>query len=253
MNEAETCRKYVVPRLQDAGWDAEPHSIAEQRYFTDGRKFMWIKRSISPEQRQWVHDLGEPGLLFGPREARLYPNGALAAHVLGGAGYGREGVDAAEVIGTAGVERVYDSRLRDPALVDEPLRLSIDVEIQTATHNHTNGVPIQAVVIRTERELERAQRGAKGERKPRRSDAIAAEDDTAGRKDKEITGVFVVKDGVASKREVALGRRKPGHVQITEGLANGEKVIVEGTQKVRDGIQVVEVESDSGTAVASAT
>ena len=33
--------------------------------FTDGRKFLWIKRSISPEQRQLVHDLGDPGLLFG--------------------------------------------------------------------------------------------------------------------------------------------------------------------------------------------
>jgi membrane fusion protein (multidrug efflux system) len=65
--------------------------------------------------------------------------------------------------------------------------------------------------------------------------------------------VFVVKDGVASKREVSLGRRRPGQVQITEGLANGEKVIVEGTQKVRDGIQVVEVDADDGTAVASAT
>jgi cell division protein FtsI (penicillin-binding protein 3) len=100
--------------------------------FTDGRKFVWIKRSISPEQRQRVHDLGEPGLLFGPREARLYPNGALAAHVLGGAGYGREGVDAAEVVGTAGVERVFDARLRDPLQIDEPLRLSLDVEVQTA-------------------------------------------------------------------------------------------------------------------------
>jgi len=100
--------------------------------FTDGRKFMWIKRSISPEQRQQVHDLGEPGLLFGPREARLYPNGAVAAHVLGGASYGREGVHAAEVIGTAGVERVFDERLRDPARTGEPLRLSIDIEVQTA-------------------------------------------------------------------------------------------------------------------------
>jgi len=94
---------------------------------TDGRKFLWIKRSISPEQRQRVHDIGEPGLLFGPREARLYPNGAVAAHVLGGASYGREGVRAAEVIGTAGVERVFDDRLRDPARTDEPLRLSIDL------------------------------------------------------------------------------------------------------------------------------
>jgi type I restriction enzyme, R subunit len=37
MTEADTCRKYVVPLLQAAGWDDEPHSIAEQRFFTDGR------------------------------------------------------------------------------------------------------------------------------------------------------------------------------------------------------------------------
>ena len=36
--EAETCRKWVVPKLQAAGWDGEPpHSIAEQRPVTDGR------------------------------------------------------------------------------------------------------------------------------------------------------------------------------------------------------------------------
>ncbi len=35
--------------------------------------------------------------------------------------------------------------------------------------------------------------------------------------------VFVVKDGVASKREVSLGRRKPGSVQITEGLFDRRK------------------------------
>jgi len=36
-NEADTCRKFVVPKLQSAGWDSEPHSIAEQRTITDGR------------------------------------------------------------------------------------------------------------------------------------------------------------------------------------------------------------------------
>ena len=110
--------------------DIDPAKLYAE--FTDGRKFLWVKRTISPEQRQRVHDLGEPGLLFGPREARLYPNGAVAAHVLGGASFGREGVHAAEVIGTAGVERVYDARLRDPAELDRPLRLSIDLEVQTA-------------------------------------------------------------------------------------------------------------------------
>jgi type I restriction enzyme R subunit len=36
-SEADTCRKLVVPKLQAAGWDEEPHSIAEQRTITDGR------------------------------------------------------------------------------------------------------------------------------------------------------------------------------------------------------------------------
>src|SRR6266849_1630074 len=37
MNEADTCRTLVVPKLQAAGWEIEPHSIAEQRTITDGR------------------------------------------------------------------------------------------------------------------------------------------------------------------------------------------------------------------------
>jgi len=36
-NEADTCRRYVVPRLQAAGWDSDPHRINEQVTFTDGR------------------------------------------------------------------------------------------------------------------------------------------------------------------------------------------------------------------------
>lgn len=35
MNEADTCRTYVVPKLQAAGWDNDPFSIAEQRIFTN--------------------------------------------------------------------------------------------------------------------------------------------------------------------------------------------------------------------------
>jgi type I restriction enzyme, R subunit len=37
LTEADSCRKFVVPQLQAAGWDNEPHSIAEQRTMTDGR------------------------------------------------------------------------------------------------------------------------------------------------------------------------------------------------------------------------
>lgn len=101
--------------------------------FTGKRKFIWIKRKISPEQMQAVHEIGDPGLLFGARDMRLYPNGRLAAHVLGGASYGREGVHAAEVIGVAGVEKYFDDHLRDPANGNQPLELSLDLTVQAAT------------------------------------------------------------------------------------------------------------------------
>lgn len=107
--------------------------------FTGERSFLWIRRQISPEQMQAVHDLGDPGLLFGPREMRLYPNGHLAAHILGGASYGREAVASAEVIGVAGVEREFDDYLRDPSNQGAPLQLSIDLTVQDAAERVLQG------------------------------------------------------------------------------------------------------------------
>ena len=37
INEADTCRKYVLPKLIAAGWDNDPRSFTEQKTFTDGR------------------------------------------------------------------------------------------------------------------------------------------------------------------------------------------------------------------------
>jgi len=128
---------------------AHPHEIVDARAVADGlaeifpdmdadtlytrfsseRRFLWLRRYLSPEQEQQVHDLGDPGLLFGPREMRLYPNGPIAAHVLGGAGFGQEAVNAAEVIGVAGVEAMFDEELRDPGQT-APLMLSIDLTVQ---------------------------------------------------------------------------------------------------------------------------
>ena len=36
-SEADTCREYVTPAIQAAGWGDSPFEIAEQRSFTDGR------------------------------------------------------------------------------------------------------------------------------------------------------------------------------------------------------------------------
>ncbi len=96
----------------------------------EGRRFAWVKRPISPEERQAVFDLGLPGVYFGAREERVYPAGPLAAHLLGGARAGEEGVRGTEMLGLAGVERFHDGRLRDPAAA--PLRLSIDLQAQAA-------------------------------------------------------------------------------------------------------------------------
>jgi len=50
--------------------------------------------------------------------------------------------------------------------------------------------------------------------------------------------VFVVTDGKAERREVRIGGRRPGSVEILAGLSAGEQVVIEGTQKIRDGSAV---------------
>jgi len=37
LNEADTCRFCVTPKLREAGWEQHPHFITEQKAFTDGQ------------------------------------------------------------------------------------------------------------------------------------------------------------------------------------------------------------------------
>ncbi|MEO8467083.1 MAG: efflux RND transporter periplasmic adaptor subunit [Gammaproteobacteria bacterium] len=53
--------------------------------------------------------------------------------------------------------------------------------------------------------------------------------------------VFVVQDNVVQRREVRTGKRKPGSVEIIDGLHENEHVVVEGTQNIRDGSTVQEM------------
>jgi HlyD family secretion protein len=113
--------------------------------------------------------------------------------------------------------------------------MTADVDVLTATHNGTQGVPIQAVVVRTERELKRA--GQKGKMaakrgKPDGSGAFAmpAEDDTVGRKEKEYTGLFVVKDGMAHFVKVRTGISSETDLEIF-GDVKPNDVVVAGPYK----------------------
>ncbi len=56
--------------------------------------------------------------------------------------------------------------------------------------------------------------------------------------------VFVVKDGMVTERQVKIGLRKPGIVQIVSGLDEGEQVVIEGALKLRDGSKVKVLNAD---------
>ncbi len=129
--------EYAANELVKVFPDLKLEKLMKQ--FTGKRRFVWVRKKISPEQQQRVHDIGEPGLLFGPREMRLYPNGVLASHILGGAGFGKEDVRAAELVGVAGVEKYFDDRMRDPAQLNKPLQLSIDLTAQATTRRVLEG------------------------------------------------------------------------------------------------------------------
>lgn len=66
--------------------------------------------------------------------------------------------------------------------------------------------------------------------------------------------VYVVQDGKAAKRKIVPGSRTVGSVQVVAGVRPGDLVVIEGTQKLRDGSNVKLVESTAAPkrAVASA-
>lgn len=85
------------------------------------RAFEWVRRGLTPRQRQAIYDLGLEGLDFREESRRAYPRGTLAGHILGYAG--------ADGQGLAGVEYAMDSELLEG---NGPLRLTIDSNVQFA-------------------------------------------------------------------------------------------------------------------------
>lgn len=50
--------------------------------------------------------------------------------------------------------------------------------------------------------------------------------------------VYVVKNGAAVKTPVTQGRKKNAYMEVTQGLAEGDQVILQSSQELRDGIKV---------------
>src|SRR3546814_2689167 len=83
------------------------------------RRFVWLKRNLTPREQQDVNSLGIPGVHFMDEWKRIYPQGSLTAHVVGYTDVDDRGI--------AGVENSFDDVLRGG---HEPMRLAIDLRVQ---------------------------------------------------------------------------------------------------------------------------
>lgn len=96
------------------------------------RRFVWLKREITAEQREQIHRLGIPGVGFLPENKRVYPNGAEVSHLIGHVNIDNQGI--------AGIEKWLDARgLADLHLaglatdrLQKPVELAVDLRVQHA-------------------------------------------------------------------------------------------------------------------------
>ena len=84
-----------------------------------GRRFVMLRRHLTPKEQYAVNRLGIPGLAFRRDQRRVYPAGALTAHAVG--------FSDPDGNGLAGIERRFDDALR---VRGAPLALSLDVRVQ---------------------------------------------------------------------------------------------------------------------------
>ena len=106
----------------------------------------YLRRRVLPEDANRVFELGEIALQFPQETDRHYPQGSLAAHVLG--------YTVEDQGGKIGMEEVLEERLSDPALRDQPVALSIDVRVQGALEEElrrgmlsTNAIGAAGIVL----------------------------------------------------------------------------------------------------------
>ena len=95
-----------------------------ERQLRRERRFVWLKRHITPRLQKRVNDLGLPGLFFVREKRRIYPHGNMLAHAIG--------FTDIDLNGLAGIERFFDERLSSS---QEPLALSIDIRLQHILHS----------------------------------------------------------------------------------------------------------------------
>ena len=105
------------------------------------KRFVWIRRALSPGTAQRVHNLGIPGLAFVDEIRRTYPTGRLGGHILG-----RVDIDNR---GTSGIERHIDDIGASEAAhgarlsARAPVRLSLDLGVMHALDDELKGAMVR--------------------------------------------------------------------------------------------------------------
>ena len=102
----------------------EKDEAAYLKMLRSDRKFYYLRRRAPPRLVAAINALGEPGLALEREPDRLYPQTALAAHVVG-----FTDIDGK---GNAGIERAFEEQLSDPARRDQSVVLSISSRVQQA-------------------------------------------------------------------------------------------------------------------------
>ncbi len=94
------------------------------------RRFMWIKRGLTPIEAQRAHDLGLPGLSFRREPRRVYPTRYLTSHILGHVNVDNQGISGIEkhIDEIGEIDAAAAPRRSQRA----PVRLSIDLGVQNA-------------------------------------------------------------------------------------------------------------------------
>lgn len=81
--------------------------------------FIWLRRNLTPKNQMAILNMGQPGLKFQDEAHRLYPQGAIASHIVGFTDIDGRGL--------GGVERNFNAFLETG---EKPLKLTIDIRLQ---------------------------------------------------------------------------------------------------------------------------
>ena len=85
-------------------------------------KYFYIKKRINKSEKEKLWSLGEKGLVFEPFQSRIYTHSNLFSHIIGQVDYDNYGV--------SGIEKYFDKELKDKNLSKDPLKLTLDTNIQ---------------------------------------------------------------------------------------------------------------------------